>query len=102
MSDVLIAVLASGATLTAVGAVIGVLNDRRHERRIDSLERRVTELEPSARHDRLRRTQADTGEAFLFNLVTMAEQEKVLAARIEYAIRLAEHVRAGGKPDDLK
>lgn len=106
MPDVYLIGASVGVTLTTVAVVAEFVAARRareqHGREIEELKARVAELEPVARRDRLTRRNVDVGESFLFNLVTMAEDEQVLRARIEYAIRLAEHVRDGGKPDDLK
>ena len=90
--------LALLATLIGLGAGWATLHD--HERRITGLEGENKEQARGNRHDRLGRAQTDIGEAFLFALISMSEDAKVLQTKIDYYTGLAEHIRNGGKPDD--
>ena len=90
--------LALLATLIGLGAGWATLHD--HERRITGLEGENKEQARGNRHDRLGRAQTDIGEAFLFALISMSEDAKILQTKIDYYTGLAEHIRNGGKPDD--
>lgn len=100
MSDLALVGVSVGITLTAGGIVAGLYQTWQHGRRIAALERRVSELEPAARHDRLQRDHTDTGEAFLFGLVSIGRDLEITRTKLDYYARMAQHVRDGGRPDD--
>ena len=103
MPDYVIALASVGATLTAGGIIAGLYQTWQHGRRIADLERRVTELEPAARHDRLQRDHTDTGEAFLFGLVSIGRDLEIMRTKLDYYARMAQHVvdRLLRHPGDL-
>lgn len=95
-----------------MGVAYGLAVMREHSRRLGALEadnkriaeldKRLAELEAVKPHTRIARTQQDIGEAFLFQLAHLLEDKAIVDERLRQIQDLAEHVRAGGKPDDLR
>jgi hypothetical protein len=56
--------------------------------------------QPCSRHDVRHIVRADVGEAFLFDFAKLREDVEVMARRLECFTQHAQHVAAGGSPDD--
>jgi hypothetical protein len=82
----------------ALGASAVKLYDYRH--RIQALEDKVAKLSACSKHDLKHITRADVGEAFLFDFARLREDVQVMANRLENFTQHAQHVAAGGSPDD--
>ncbi len=67
---------------------------------VHHLQKRVADLEPGARNDRLHRTHLDLGEAFLFDITALMDEHEFIRQRMAYYAARAAHVAAGGRPDD--
>ncbi len=99
-------------TMLMLGYGLRVVAD--HERRLQTqdaaiakqasslveLEQRVTRLAEPSKHDREHLARHDVGEAFLWDLVNLREEMDATYKKLDYFTARAEHVAAGGKPDD--
>jgi hypothetical protein len=88
------------STIALVLLGYGVARLRDYIRLVTQLEKRVCDLERCKPHDRVSRAKLDAAEALLFQISEAMADQHIATERILYARRMAQHIAAGGNPDD--